>query len=135
MIALDTNVLARYVVEDDPEQSALATAMIERAFARDERLFLSQIVLCELVWVLSHAYRFQRDEILSVLHQLRRGAQVVIEGSDEVRRAIDAYATERGDFADYLIAERSTANGCSSIATFDRALYSDARFKAPDRIR
>jgi predicted nucleic-acid-binding protein len=135
MIALDTNVLVRYIVADDREQAAIATDMIERAIDREERLFIPQVVLCELVWVLSHAYRFGRDEIVGVLQQLRRGAQMTIEGADEVRRATDAYAAQRGDFADYLIGERSVASGCSSIATFDRILLSDPRFAAPDRIK
>ena len=132
MISLDTNVLVRYVVGDDAEQSAAASEMVERAIEAEEMLFVSQIVLCEFVWVLTHAYRFTRTEIVTALHQLRRGAQMILEGADEVRRATDAYAAQRGDFADYLIAERSVANGCSSIATFDRALLSDPRFGAPD---
>lgn len=73
MIALDTNVLVRYVVEDDAAQTAAAVAMIERAVERDEPLFVPQIVLCELVWVLSHAYRFNREEVVGVL--LSSGAE------------------------------------------------------------
>jgi hypothetical protein len=71
MIGIDTNVLARFLVGDDP---------------------------------VSHAYRFTRVEIVGALQQLRRGAQMTIEGADEVRRATEAYAMQRGDFADYLIA-------------------------------
>jgi predicted nucleic-acid-binding protein len=134
MIGLDTNVLVRYIVEDDPEQSPAAAAMIERALKREEPIFIPQIVLCELVWVLSFAYRFKRDAIVGFLQQLRRGAQLVIEGADEVKRAIETYAAGRGDFADYLIAERSIANGCSVVASFDRALEADTRFAAPPRI-
>ncbi|MEO8378249.1 MAG: type II toxin-antitoxin system VapC family toxin [Acidobacteriota bacterium] len=133
MIALDTNVLVRYVVEDDPDQTAVATAMIERAIAKGESLFLAQIVLCELVWVLAQAYRFEKQEILGVLQQLRRGAQVTIEGVDEVRKATESYAAANGDFADYLIAERAIASGCTLVATFDRKLHADARFASPDR--
>ena len=94
MIAVDTNVLVRYIVGDDPKQSAAAAAMIDRVIERGERLFVPQIVLCE--WVLSYAYRFGREEIVAVLNQLRRGAQVTIEGADEVRRAIDAFLPDRG---------------------------------------
>jgi predicted nucleic-acid-binding protein len=54
-----------------------------------------------------------------------------MEGPDDVKRALEAYAAGRGDFADYLIAERAMANGCASIATFDRVLHSDARFVPP----
>ena len=99
MIAVDTNVLVRYIVEDDPQQSSAAAAMIERAVERDETIFVPQIVLCELVSVLSFAYRFKREAIAGFLHQLRRGAQLVVEGAEEVKRATDAYAAGRGDFA------------------------------------
>ena len=134
MIAVDTNILVRYIVEDDRAQTALAAAMIERAIQRNEALFISQIVFCELVWVLSYAYKFSREGITGALNELRRGAQVTVEGADEVKRAIDAYAAGRGDFADYLIAERAMAAGCTAIATFDRALQSDSRFKAPEQL-
>ena len=112
MIAVDTNVLVRYIVQDDEKQSAEAEALFNRALDRDEPLFFSQIVLCEL----------------------RRGAHVTIEGSDEVKRAIDAYAAGRGDFADYLIAERAFGHGCSVVATFDQVLHTDSRFRRPDRV-
>ena len=134
MIALDTNVLVRYVVEDDPEQAPAAVALIERALKREEPIFIPQIVLCELVWVLSFAYRYKREAIVGVLQHLRRGAQLVVEGADEVKRAIDAYAAGRGDFADYLIAERAVAGGAAVIATFDRALEADRRFAPPHRV-
>ena len=135
MIGVDTNVLVRYIVEDDPEQSPKAFAMIERLLDRDERLFVPQLVICELVWVLSHAYRYERDAVVTILNTLRRSAQVVIEDPDQVKRAVDAYAAGSGDLADFLIAERAAAEGCSAVATFDRALHADPRFRPPERIR
>ncbi len=134
MIALDTNVLVRFLVEDDLKQSAEAVAFIERSIEKGEPLFVPQIVLCELVWVLSHAYGLDRKTITPVLQQLRRAAHLEIEAADEVQRTIESYSTGRGDFADYLIAERSVSAGCSAAATFDRHLHSDARFKMPSRI-
>lgn len=131
MIAVDTNVLVRYIVEDDAAQTAAVTAMIDRASKRGVVLFVPQIVLCELVWVLAHAYRFTREEIIGVVNQLRRAAQIMIERPDEVRRAVERFASQRGDFADYLIAERATESGCTAIATFDRELLSDPRFNLP----
>ena len=128
MIALDTNILVRYLVEDDVRQSALAARFIERAGVP---LFVPQIVICELVWVLSFAYDVPRREIVSLLQQLRRAANIVIESADEVQRAIDAFSGQRGDFADYLIAERAMTSGCTAVATFDRALLTDKRFAAP----
>lgn len=128
MIAVDTNVLVRYLVADDPKQSRAAAELIERAADEGERLFISQIVLCELVWVLSYAYDFARNEIAAILSDLRRAAQAEIEDPDQVGRALERYRSSCGDLADYLNAERAVARGCTSVATFDRALRSDPRF-------
>jgi len=128
LIAIDTNVLVRYLVADDPKQSRAAAELIERCADEGERIFISQIVLCELVWVLSYAYAFARKEIAALLHDLRRASQLEIENPDQVGRALERYGASRGDFADYLIAERAVARGCTSVATFDRALRSDPRF-------
>lgn len=128
MIALDTNVLIRYLVADDPKQARAATSVVERTLQNGESIFISQIVLCELVWVLSYAYDFGRKEIAGLIGDLRRAAQVEIENPDQVARALDRYSASRGDFADYLIAERAMARGCSGVATFDRALHRDSRF-------
>jgi len=130
LIALDTNVLIRYLVDDDPKQARAATSLVERALQRGESIFISQIVLCELVWVLSYAYDFHRKEIARLIGDLRRAAQVQIEDPDQVARSLERYTASGGDFADYLIAERAMARGCSAVATFDRALHKDSRFVA-----
>ena len=131
MIAVDTNVLVRYLVEDDARQSAEAARLIEAAAADGETIFISHIVICELVWVLSFAYEMPRREIASILHQLRRAASVTLEGADHVQRALASFENGKGDLADYLIAEQAIAHGCRSIATFDRVLYADKRFTRP----
>lgn len=131
MIAVDTNVLVRYLVEDDPRQAAEAAHLIDAAAESGEPIFVSQIVICEVVWVLSFAYDVPRREIAAILHQLRRAAGLLMESPDQVQRAIMSFENGKGDLADYLIAEQAIARGCSSIATFDRALYADARFVRP----
>ena len=122
MIALDTNVLIRFLVEDNEAQSRRATELIEGAVARDEQLFVSDIVMCETVWVLSSAYRFSRAEIVDALSQLLRARSVVFSSADNIARALDAYRKERGDFADYLIREHARSAGVETVATFDGAL-------------
>ncbi|HLF92254.1 MAG TPA: PIN domain-containing protein, partial [Planctomycetota bacterium] len=72
MTALDTNVLVRFLVEDDPKQSARAAALVKRAVRDQDPLFLSQIVVCETVWVLETAYEFDRGRIAQVLVELLR---------------------------------------------------------------
>ena len=131
MLALDTNVLVRFLVEDDPKQSAAAAALIARAAAADEPVFVSDIVVCEVVWVLAAAYRVGRAEIASTLRELLRARSMVFEAADELSRALDAYSDGRGDFADYLIREHARAAGCEAVATFDKLLRREAGFAAP----
>ena len=131
MIALDTNVLIRFLVEDDEQQSRLATRLIEGAIERDEPLFISDIVMCETVWVLSSAYRFSRAEIVQALSGLLRARAVVFTSSDRLARALDAYAKGKSDFADYLIREHARAAGADTVATFDRSLLKERGFTKP----
>lgn len=122
MIGLDTNILVRYLTEDDPEQSPRAVALVERALEEGERLFVPQVVLCELVWVLDSVYHYSVEEISLVLRDLLRARQLVIEDLDTAWTAVDRYAAEGGDFADFLIVERCRAAGCEGVASFDGGL-------------
>ena len=130
MIALDTNVLVRYLVEDDPRQCALATALIDRAIANDDALFVSDAVVCETVWVLSISYAIARGQIATLLHDLFRARHLQFTATDQLMRALDAYAAGKGDFADYLIREHARAAECESVATFDKALLKESGFVA-----
>jgi predicted nucleic acid-binding protein len=79
MIGLDTNVLVRYLVQDDPGQSRKATQVIAKQCTRDDPGFINRIVLCELVWVLESAYGYSKDTIVAVLEKLLRTSQLKIE--------------------------------------------------------
>lgn len=131
MIALDTNVLVRFLVEDDKAQTAAAARLIERAIAAGEAIFVSDIVLCETVWVLAVSYRVVRGTIATTLRELVRARHLAFAAPDELGRALDAYANGRGDFADYLIREHARAAGCNEVATFDRALLAERGYTAP----
>ena len=123
--------LVRFLVADDQTQAAAATA----AFAAADRwripVFVSCIVLCELVWVLSRAYRQSRSAISAVLESLLRSRGLEIEGRDGVARAGSSYSAGKSDFADYLIRERAVAAGCTSVMTFDGALLREPGFVRP----
>lgn len=128
MIALDTNVLVRYLVEDDKKQTALAAALIDRVIADDDTLFVSDVVVCETVWVLSVGYRVGRKEIAAVLRNLLRARHLTFGASDQLIRALDAFESGKGDFADYLIREHARAADCDTVATFDRVLLREKGF-------
>lgn len=131
MIALDTNVLVRYLVQDDAGQSAQATRAIHAAVRRGQEIFLPGVVLCELVWVLETAYQRTRPEIVEVLDKILATRGFVIGNRDEAVRALDGYRTGRGDFADHLIGALSTQAGAGVVLTFDRALLGFPTFRVP----
>ena len=131
MIALDTNVLLRFLVADDAEQNRRAAEFIKTVLENKGTLYISDIVLVETVWVLSRSYQLSRQEIVSVLRKLLAAQHVVFSASDEVARALNAFEQGSGGFADYLIREQAYRAGCESILTFDRALLKESGFIQP----
>jgi predicted nucleic-acid-binding protein len=130
VIALDTNVLVRFLVEDDPKQSAAAASLISRVIAGGETFFVSDIVVCEMVWVMSVSYGIGRKEIAGALRNLLRARHVTFRAVDQLIRALEAYEAGKGDFADYLIREHARAANCDQVATFDRVLLRESGFIA-----
>ena len=131
MIALDTNVLVRFLVADDEEQNRRATELIEAAIQKEDALYISDIVLVETVWVLSRSYQFSRQEISEVLHKLLAARHLVFSAPDQIARALSAFEQGSGGFADYLIREHAHHFGCASMATFDQALLKENGFIRP----
>jgi len=131
MIALDTNVLVRFLVEDDKAQTRKAARLVERAMSVDEGLFISDVVICETVWVLVAAYRVPRGEIGETIGRLLMAAQLRFANVDRLSRAREAFLAGKGDFSDYLIREEARDAGCEQVATFDRVLLKEDGFRSP----
>ena len=131
MIALDTNVLVRFLVVDDKAQSTKAARLVDRAAAANEILFVSDVVICDTVRVLISAYQVPRAEVANLLGQLFKAAHLAFRDVDGLERARQAFVRGRGDFADYLIREQGRAAGCERVATFDRALLKEDGFFSP----
>ncbi len=129
MKGLDTNVLVRYLVQDDPAQSVAAVRELDRAVARGERVIIAPIVLCELVWVLETAYDFHRTDVASTLEQILRTAQFEVLDKDLVWAAWKEYQTGKGDFADYYLGLMHRRAGADRTLTFDRGLARSAFFE------
>jgi len=122
VIGLDTNVLCRYLLADDPQQTAKAEETIEDALERGEACFVSKIVLCELVWVLETCTPMDTEEISSILDRLLHVANLEVEERELVRRSLALFKTERGDFSDHLIHQTNLSAGSRKTVTFDRDL-------------
>jgi len=128
---LDTNVLVRLLVEHDGEQSRKAAALFRRAAERGDRLFVSDIVVCEMAWVLGAVYGFQPAEVSAAIRGLLDASELAFRDATALERALDACEASRGDLADFVIRELAVAAGCTAVATFDKALLKQPGFVSP----
>jgi predicted nucleic-acid-binding protein len=130
VIGLDTNVLVRFLVQDDPEQSERARAVLEKAIDDEMPCFISDVVLCEMVWVLETSYKTRRFDIGRILGHLLRARHLTFTSLERLFAALDAYYAGNGDFSDYLIREHARAEGFETTATFDGDLLEEPGFIA-----
>jgi predicted nucleic-acid-binding protein len=130
MIGLDTNVLIRYIVQDDPDQAGRAARLIEERCSRGEPGFVNHMVLCEIVWVLESVYRLARGEIADILDRMLRVAALEVEDFDLAFAGLRLYRDGVCDLADALIGHTNRQHGCSATATFDRRTARLAEFVA-----
>lgn len=119
MIGLDTNVLVRYIVQDDSKQSPKATRLIE-SLRIEVPGYVSVVTVVELVWVLTECYASTKDEVCEVLETLLRTKEIIVAQTDTVWKAIRLFKSGKADFADCLIERSAAEAGCSHTATFDR---------------
>ena len=120
MIGLDTNVLVRYLTQDDPSQSAKANEIIEKQLTSRNPGFITSIVLVEVVWVLEACYEQTRGAIEEVINALLTTRQLVIDEADLVYLALRRFSAGNADFSDALIAVISENRGCYSVVSFDK---------------
>lgn len=118
MIGVDTNVLLRYFLYDNPEQAERAA----RELTAGERFFVNMIVLCEVAWVLETGYGFSRDTLCDAIDKILAAAEFEVENKDLVLAALEDFRTSKADFADCLIGRRNRSAGCAETITFDRDL-------------
>jgi len=119
MIGLDTNILVRFLAQDDPIQSPRATEIIERRLTEENPGFVSIVAMVETVWVLDRAYRLAANEIAAAVERMLQTDVLVVENEQEVFSAMIALKQGRGSFADAVIAALGTRAGCSRTLTFD----------------
>jgi predicted nucleic-acid-binding protein len=120
VIGLDTNILIRYLTQDDPAQAAKATEILERRLTPKNPGFVSVVAMVETVWVLDRAYDLTAQEIAAAVERLLQVEVLAIENEQEVFTAMIALKQGRVSFADALIAELGARVGCTRTLTFDR---------------
>jgi predicted nucleic-acid-binding protein len=128
MTGIDTNVLVRYLVKDDPDQGRKATQFITTKCSGEDPGLINRIVLCELVWVLETAYEYPRRSVALALENILRTAEFIIEDHQEAWLAFREY--QKGvDFADAFISAINQRLGCAVTVTFDRKAGSRPGFR------
>ena len=125
MIGLDTNILVRYFIQDDPEQTRLAVNLID-SLSPTETGWIGVAVFMELDWVLNNVLKVKKDRVVEIFDTLLVSQELVVENADIVREALQLYRSRNTDFSDCLIASAAKAAGCSRTVTFDRIAARDA---------
>ena len=120
MIGIDTNVLVRYIVQDDEKQAALASQVIENQCSENAPGFINRVVLCEAAWVLSRTYGYEKSIIVSVLKQIMITNTFEVDNTEVVWAAINDYEVGPADFSDYLIIHSNHKNNADYTVTFDK---------------
>lgn len=119
MIGLDTNVLVRYIMQDDHRQSVLATRLVESLSAESPG-FVPLVSVVELAWVLSSAYELGQGQLVEAFENLLRTKEIVVEQAETVWKALRLFHGSNADFADCLIERSAAVAGCDRTMTFDR---------------
>ena len=120
MIGLDTNILVRYLVDDDPVQSPKAAEILERRLTQLNPGFVSIVAMVETVWVLDRAYGFKDVEIARAVERLLQADNLIVDHEQDVFSAMTALKKGRGSFSDALLARLGSSAGCTHTLTFDQ---------------
>jgi len=120
MIALDTNVIVRFLVRDDEKQAKAAYKCLKQAEKDRERLFIPLVVLLETIWVLESAYDKSRADVLDAIQDMRRMTVLEFEKDEVVERVLTDGRNSKADLADILIAHSAQSCGCDAGITFDK---------------
>lgn len=126
MIGIDTNVLVRYIAQDDAIQSGLASEFIERECSTEKPGFIAIVVLVELVWVSESCYGATRVEVAEIVRRILYSRQLVVQEAELVWKALRQFESGRADFSDCVIRSVADAVGCSVVMTFDQKAAASA---------
>ncbi len=129
MIGLDTNVVIRYLVQDDKKQSAAATRFIERSLTADVPGYINQITLCEIVWVLERCYGATKLQVRNIIEGLLTTRQLQVENTEVAWKALHAFDANSADFSDALIGRKNIHDGCARTVSFDKKAASLPEFE------
>jgi predicted nucleic-acid-binding protein len=119
VIGVDSNVLLRHILQDDAQQSAVASRFFAQRSQTDPA-FISRLVLAETIWTLARSHRYDASAQCGVVRALLSSADVVVEKSETLRRTLADAEEARTGVADAIIAHTAIDAGCDGVVTFDK---------------
>jgi len=119
VIGLDTNIIIRYLAQDDAKQSAAATRLLESLTTQSPG-FITSVVLAEVIWVMEDLYGADRTQIGDIVESLLQTGSLAVQNPEITWQALSAYRTGSADFSDFLVERTCHAFGCSETYTFDK---------------
>jgi len=131
MIGLDTNIIVRYLAQDDPVQSLKATYVFEQLLTEQQPGFISVVAIVEIAWVLQRSYSLASGDIAAAIERMLQVEVLVVESEQEVFAAMIALKEGRGSFADALIGALCAKAGCVRTLTFDQKALRLPGFELP----
>jgi predicted nucleic-acid-binding protein len=129
MIGIDTNILVRYFTQDDLEQAKIVEHIIDTHATSANSIFINNIVMCELIWVLERGYKYSREEIGKLIKQMLSTEEFAFENQELLWLALNGYNQNNLDFADALIGEINKEFDCIETLTFDKGALKANHFK------
>jgi predicted nucleic-acid-binding protein len=120
MIGLDTNILVRYIAQDDAVQSPIATRIIEGRLTEEHPGFISLVTMAETVWVFDRSYGLSAAEIAAAVERILQTDVFLVQNEQEVFTAVVALKTGAGSFSDALIGALGRWAGCAATLTLDK---------------
>ena len=131
MIGLDTNILVRYLAQDDAVQSPIASDLLERRLSAEEPGFISVVAMAETVWVLRRSYKIRGPALAACVARLLQADVLVVQHHPAVHAAMVAYRDRNVDFGDALIGLLGLEAGCTRTLTFDQDALRQPGFALP----
>lgn len=127
MIGIDTNILVRYLTQDDIDQAQVVDQIFNTYATSSNSIFINNIVICELIWVLERGYKYTKEIITKAIKQILSTEEFAFENQELLWLALNHYSQNKLDFSDALIGVLNKKSGCAYTLTFDQSAV-----KSPD---
>ncbi|KIE05202.1 PilT protein domain protein [Candidatus Jidaibacter acanthamoeba] len=130
MIGIDTDILVRYLTQDNTEQANLVSSLLEKYEGQKQSIYINKIVLCELILVLEKGYKYSKSQITLAIRSLLSTQEFMFEHLEASWLALEVYEKNNANFSDALIGEINRLKGCSTTYTLDIAASELNSFRA-----